>query len=132
MSEIKIIFKLKSGNQLIDEATSEAPLVFTLGDGTLDECLNSCVAEVKQGETHTFLLDPENAFGFTDEDKLQLLDKEDFSQDLELKKDEMIEFETPNKTQVLGRIEKINKNDVLVDFNHPLAGHNLSFEVTVL
>ena len=132
MSEIKIAFTLKSGNDLIDEATKKEPLVFTLGDGTLDECLNSCVAEVKQGETHTFLLDPEHAFGLMDEDKLQLLDKQDFSEEIELKVDEMIEFETPNNTQVLGRIEKINKNDVLVDFNHPLAGHNLSFEVTVL
>jgi FKBP-type peptidyl-prolyl cis-trans isomerase 2 len=132
MAQIKVAFKLISNKQLVDEATKKEPLVFEIGDGTLDTCLENCIKQVKQGKTQTFLLSPEEAFGFMDEDKFQLIDINDFAQDLELKIDEMIEFEAPNNTQVLGRIDAINKKDVLVDFNHPLAGHNLSFEVSIL
>jgi FKBP-type peptidyl-prolyl cis-trans isomerase 2 len=132
MAQIKVAFKLISDKQLVDEATKKEPLVFEIGDGTLDACLENCIKQVKQGESQTFLLSPEDAFGFMDEDKFQLIDNNDFAEDLILKVDEMIEFEAPNNSQVLGRIETVNKNDVLVDFNHPLAGHNLTFEVRVL
>ncbi|MBT4923859.1 MAG: hypothetical protein HON13_05015 [Candidatus Thioglobus sp.] len=46
--------------------------------------------------------------------------------------DAAVEFETPTGDAYVGCIDKINGNDITVNFNHPLAGADVSFQVEIL
>ncbi|MBT6022401.1 MAG: hypothetical protein HOG86_03220, partial [Candidatus Thioglobus sp.] len=54
MANYSIHYKLSHANgALVDEAWDQ-PLVFEVGDGQLDPCLEKCVLDAKLGELQTF------------------------------------------------------------------------------
>jgi len=132
MAKYKIHYKLSHSNgTLVDESWDE-PLVFELGDGQLDPCLESCVVEAKVGELQTFLLSSSEAFGDSYDEAFQVMQRSDFPMDLNIELDEAVEFETPAGDSYVGCIDSIDGDDIRVNFNHPLAGADVSFQLKVL
>ena len=132
MAKYKIHYKLSHSNgALVDESWDE-PLVFELGDGQLDPCLESCVVEAKVGELQTFLLSSSEAFGDSYDEAFQVMQRSDFPKDLNIELDEAVEFETPAGDSYVGCIDSIDGDDIRVNFNHPLAGADVSFQLKVL
>ncbi len=132
MAKYKILYKLSHANgALVDESWDE-PLEFELGDAQLDPCLESCVESCKINELQTFLLSSNEAFGPIYNEAFQVMSRLDFPQDLKIELDAVVEFKTPTGDSYVGCIDKIQGNDITVDFNHPLAGADVSFQVKVL
>ncbi len=132
MAKYKILYKLSHANgALVDESWDE-PLEFELGDAQLDSCLESCVESCKTNELQTFLLSSNEAFGPSYNEAFQIMSRSDFPQDLKIELDAVVEFKTPTGDSYVGCIDKIQGDDITVDFNHPLAGANVSFQVKVL
>ena len=132
MAKYKILYKLSHANgALVDESWDE-PLEFELGDAQLDSCLESCVESCKTNELQTFLLSSNEAFGPIYNEAFQVMSRLDFPQDLKIELDAVVEFKTPTGDSYVGCIDKIQGDDITVDFNHPLAGANVSFQVKVL
>lgn len=132
MAKYKILYRLAHENgALADEAQDEA-LVFELGDGQLAPCLESCVQAAEIGRLQTFLLNADEAFGAVDAAAIQKMKRADFPEDIALEIDAIIEFKTPANVAYAGCITQINGADITVDFNHPLAGCAVSFQVEVL
>ena len=44
----------------------------------------------------------------------------------------IISFTLPSEQEIPGKIQHIGTDSVQVDFNHPLAGHNLRFELEII
>ena len=63
---------------------------------------------------------------------VQSLPRESFAPDFALEEGALIEFSAPDGTRHAGRVRELHDHDVLVDFNHPLAGRRVKFEVEVL
>ena len=132
MAKYKILYKLSHANgALVDESWDE-PLEFELGDAQLDSCLESCVESCKTNELQTFLLSSNEAFGPSYNEAFQIMSRSDFPQDLKIELDAVVEFKTPTGDSYVGCIDKIQGDDITVDFNHPLAGADVSFQVKVL
>ncbi|SHN92854.1 FKBP-type peptidyl-prolyl cis-trans isomerase SlpA [Bathymodiolus heckerae thiotrophic gill symbiont] len=132
MAKYKIYYKLCHANgALVDEAWSE-PLLFEIGDGQLDPCLERCVLEAKPGELQTFLLSASEAFGDSFDEAFQVMQRDDFPDDLKIELDAAVEFKTPTGDSYVGCIDSIEVDDIRVNFNHPLAGTDVSFQVKVL
>lgn len=132
MASYKIYYKLSHANgTLVDEAWDE-PLTFEIGDGQLDPCLESCVLEAKLNELQTFLLSAFEAFGESYDEAFQVMQRSDFPIELKLEVDAAVEFETPAGDSYVGCIDQIDGNNISVNFNHPLAGADVSFQVKIL
>ncbi|MDG2394768.1 FKBP-type peptidyl-prolyl cis-trans isomerase [Candidatus Thioglobus sp.] len=132
MASYKIHYKLSHANgALVDEAWDE-PLVFEIGDGQLDPCLERCVADAKLGELQTFLLGASEAFGDSYDEAFQTMQREDFPDDLNLELDAAVEFKTPTGDSYVGCIDRIKGDEIRVNFNHPLAGADVAFQVKIL
>jgi len=58
--------------------------------------------------------------------------KNAFSKEMALEIDQVIGFTSPTGEEFPGRIIKIGESSVEVDFNHPLAGHGILFDVQIL
>ena len=132
MANYSIHYKLSHANgALVDEAWDQ-PLVFEVGDGQLDPCLEKCVLDAKLGELQTFLLGASEAFGECYDEAFQFMSRDDFPKDFNFELDAAVEFETPAGDAYVGCIDQIEDNQIRVNFNHPLAGADVSFQVKVL
>ena len=132
MANYSIHYKLSHANgALVDEAWDQ-PLVFEVGDGQLDPCLEKCVLDAKLGELQTFLLGASEAFGECYDEAFQFMSRDDFPKDFNFELDAAVEFETPAGDAYVGCIAQIEDNQIRVNFNHPLAGADVSFQVKVL
>jgi FKBP-type peptidyl-prolyl cis-trans isomerase SlpA len=108
------------------------PLEFTMGDGTLNEGLELGLYGMKAGEEETLTLMPEQTFGFHDPDNIHEMPLSDFDSSMQLQEGLIIGFTTPAGDEVPGMIKQLDTDTVYVDFNHPLAGHELLYRVKIL
>ncbi|MEO1940874.1 MAG: FKBP-type peptidyl-prolyl cis-trans isomerase, partial [Candidatus Thioglobus sp.] len=107
MASYKIHYKLSHANgTLVDEAWDE-PLLFEIGDGQLDPCLEKCVLDAKLGELQTFLLSSSEAFGDSFDEAFQVMQRSDFPADIKLELDAAVEFNTPAGDAYVGCIDSI-------------------------
>ena len=132
MAKYKIFYKLThASGKLVDESL-DIPFEFCSGDGQLDPCLESCIEEAKVGKLQTFLLSASEAFGQVYGKAIQVMSRDEFPEDMTIKIDNGVEFETPTSESYIGCIDKIDGDDITVNFNHPLAGCDVSFQVEIL
>jgi len=133
-SSVLINYTLALENGTVVESTHDTdPLRLSLGDGTFIEGLESVLIGMKVGERQCLQLDPREAFGFPDETNVHMLTRDKFPEDMPLEKDLIIGFTTPSGEEIPGRIMEMPDDDlVIVDFNHPLAGHSVTFDVEVM
>ncbi|MCK4742591.1 MAG: FKBP-type peptidyl-prolyl cis-trans isomerase [Sulfuriflexus sp.] len=133
-SSVLINYTLAIEDGTVVESTEGTdPLRFSLGDGTLIEGLEAVLLDMKVGDRQCLQLEAVEAFGFADETNVHMLTRDKFPEDMPLEKDLIVGFTTPSGEEVPGRIMEMPDDDlVVVDFNHPLAGHAVTFDVEVM
>jgi FKBP-type peptidyl-prolyl cis-trans isomerase SlpA len=132
-SEVVMHFSLslKDGT-VADGSTEDEPLSFKMGDGSLIEGLEMVLYGLKVGEKQTLEIEPRDAFGFPDEEKIHEMSRNEFADEFDIKEGVIISFSTPSGEEIPGTIIEIKDDIVVVDFNHPLAGHTIQFFVEIL
>lgn len=108
------------------------PLTFTLGDGTMVETLEQALLGLNRNSDTHILISGDEVFGASNSDKIQCMHNTDFPSEMELAVGQVIAFTTPAGDEIPGQILNIDGEEILVDFNHPLAGHMIDFRVKVL
>jgi len=122
---------LEDGTDVDASGEGEA-LEFTLGDGTLYEHLEAHLLGLHAGDRERFLLGPEEAFGFRDSDNVHAMARGEFPPEMALEPGTVIQFDTPGGDAIPGTVFEVDNESVSIDFNHPLAGRNLIFEVEII
>lgn len=110
----------------------EEPLSFTMGDGTLVRGLELGLYGLRPGDTQRLELYPEQAFGLRNPDKIHSMPRADFDDEMVLEPGVIIGFETPDGEEIPGSVLSVSDESVEVDFNHPLAGHTVIFDVEII
>jgi len=115
-----------------DTSREDEPLRFVVGDGSLVDTLERRLYGLRAGDQRVFELQPHEAFGYSDLDNIHRLPRADFPADLPLEPGTIIGFDTPSGEEVPGTIQGLEDDVVVVDFNHPLAGYEITFDVEIL
>jgi FKBP-type peptidyl-prolyl cis-trans isomerase SlpA len=110
----------------------DEPTTFVMGDGTVSEGLELALCGLVAGDTQSLTLQPDQAFGPRDEAKVQPMPRANFSLEMDLEPGLIIGFTTPDGNEVAGIVQEVKEQDVVMDFNHPLAGMEVIFRVEVL
>ena len=117
----------------IAESTFDGePHTFTLGDGSLLPGLELALYGLRPGDTQRLVLHPAQAFGARDPAKLHHMPRSVFADDLSLDPGNIIGFTDPGGVEISGTVLSVTDTAVEVDFNHPLAGHAITFEVEII
>ena len=120
---------LEDGHQ-VDSTRNGQPATFVVGDGSLPEGFESVLLGLEPGDDAQFELDPEAAFGPHREENVQWMPEGRFDgMDLELG---LIVSFAQAEGELPGVVSAIENGKVCVDFNHPLAGKRLIFDVSVI
>jgi FKBP-type peptidyl-prolyl cis-trans isomerase SlpA len=118
---------------VVEESTAEEPLEFTVGDGTLPAALEARLLGLREGMRASFVITSDQlVFGPRDPGRLQRVARADFPESDPPAAGVIHAFHLPNGMDVIGTIMEVGDEEVLVDFNPPLAGRDFVFDVTVL
>jgi FKBP-type peptidyl-prolyl cis-trans isomerase SlpA len=108
------------------------PATLQLGSGELAAPLEHCLIGVNVGERHVFLLDADQAFGAHNPQLTQRMARTALPPDSSPELHGLIQFAAPNGDKFTGIVRELDDEAVLVDFNHPLAGEPVRFEVEII
>ncbi len=108
------------------------PATLALGQGELAEGLERCIDQAEPGRRYVFQLEPQDAFGERRDELVRSMPRAGFSPEMALEPGTVIEFSAPDGSRHAGLVRDANDHEVRVDFNHPLAGRAVRFEIEVL
>ncbi|WP_116963354.1 FKBP-type peptidyl-prolyl cis-trans isomerase [Fastidiosibacter lacustris] len=133
-SFIKMHFKirLKDGSIAEDTNTYDRPYIFQMGKGVFSERVEKELCGLQIGANRKMMLMPEDAFGDKNPAMIYEVPKKRFPSDMELEEGLIVAFSQKDGTELPGVITLIQENDVTVDFNHPLSGQVILFDVDIL
>lgn len=123
--------RLEDGT-LVESSHDMEPIEFEMGDGTLINGLERALYGLAAGAQQSIRISPKEGYGERDADRLHRLPRVHFDTDMPVDAGTIISFELPSGEEVPGMIVAADGETVQVDFNHPLAGHEIIFEVNVL
>ena len=117
---------------VLDTTKEKEPATFVVGDGNLLAGFEQSIYGLKAGDKRSVVLEPEQAFGPYNDDNLQRIHRSRFNQDMTLEPGVVIGFADKSNTEIPGVIKSLEGDEVVIDFNHPLAGRDLTFEVEII
>ena len=123
--------------ELMERATKEAPLEFIFGTNSMLQSFENQIEGKGIGDTFTFTLTPDEAYGAYEDEKILELPKSVFQVDGEIDEDILFEGNTvpmmdSDGNKLMGSVIEIKEDVVSMDFNHPLAGEIMHFSGNVI
>lgn len=109
-----------------------SPATLQMGGGQLADTLESCLIGMPAGERREFDLAPEQAFGQHNPRLVERIARSALPDSMELKENSVVEFSAPNGATFAGFLRELGPDNALFDFNHPLAGKPIRFEVEII
>ena len=115
----------------IDSNVGEALLTFSPGTGELLPALEEELAELKVGDRKRITLSPEKAYGEVQQDAFHEVEAEDLPEEARTVGAELVAEDEEGNERPL-RIHEVKGDKIVLDFNHPLAGETLTFDLHVV
>ncbi|XBS70498.1 FKBP-type peptidyl-prolyl cis-trans isomerase [Acerihabitans sp. KWT182] len=133
-SAVLVHFTLKLEDGTLAESTrrENKPALFRLGDHSLSAALEATLLGLRVGETKSFSLAPEEAFGPSNPDLVQFYSPRDFLETGVPEVGTIMLFTAMNGNEMPGVVLAVTDESVTVDFNNPLAGRRVFFDIEVL
>jgi FKBP-type peptidyl-prolyl cis-trans isomerase SlpA len=132
-STLLLFFKLQleDGTE-VESNYGEDAIEFQMGDGSLTPGMEDALMDKAIGDTVSVILSPELAFGMPDENNIHNMPISDFPDNMPPEEGQVIAFDGPDDSEIMGTIVAINKDEVEVDFSHPLAGRVIQFSADIV
>ncbi len=121
---------LESGEE-VDTTRRGDPAMLTIGDGNLLPGFEAVLMGMQAGDDAQILLEPDEAFGQHRLENVQTLRRDRFGADIVLEEGLLVSFSGPGG-ELPGVVREVMEDHVEVDFNHPLAGRRIVFDVSII
>lgn len=129
-SKVKFDYTLTVDGTVRDTSAGREPLEYTQGAGQIIPGLEEEMAGLSVGDKKTVKIAPEKAYGILQEEAIKRVPKEAISNADQLKIGDMVGASNEGHT-FRATVKEVTDKEVTLDFNHPLAGKELSFDVEV-
>ena len=125
--------RLDSGEQIRGSAEAPVYLQFVAGYGEVLPGLERRLWGLREQEAVEFVVPAAEAFGAYEPENIQVWSPKVFPPDMELRVDQkVIPANLPFPPEYPLTIKEVREDAVILDMNHPLAGHDLHYQVRVL
>ena len=122
---------LTDGTEFDNSRARGQTVSFEIGSGRMISGFNDAVVGMTVGETKKVTLAPEQAYGVRNENALQNVPRDAFSEDFNFEIGGMIQGNGP-RGPFLAKIHEVGDQEIILDMNHPLAGQELNFEIELV
>ncbi|MEH6582012.1 MAG: FKBP-type peptidyl-prolyl cis-trans isomerase [Halioglobus sp.] len=121
---------LEDGSE-VDSNFGGEPVNFVFGDGSLLPGFEHLLLGMGAGQRNMFTVLPENAFGQPNDNNVQCISRDHFDDDVDLEIGLVFSFADAGGGELPGMLLSFDEEEVEVDFNHPLAGRKILFDVLI-
>ena len=108
------------------------PITFEVGSGQMISGFDSAILGMQEGETKSFTVSCADAYGERVEKNVQNIPRQAFPPDFKFVEGATVQGNQPDGRQFLAKIVSQTDEAVMLDFNHPLAGQDLNFEIELM
>jgi FKBP-type peptidyl-prolyl cis-trans isomerase 2 len=115
---------------VFDDSEGRTPLAFTVGLGQVIPGFERAVVGLEPGDSTSVSVEPEDAYGPHHAELRHTVTVDDFATEPYVGGE--VNIVSPDGDEIPGRIVAVEGDEVTLDFNHPLAGETLIFEVTLV
>lgn len=117
---------------VFDSSDGSEPLEFTLGASQVIPGFEEAITGMSVGEKKTVTISASKAYGQRNEALVKSIDRSNFAPGIELKVGLMMRLTMDNNESIIVQITGLNDKEVTLDANHPLAGKDLTFDITLV
>ena len=134
---VSVHYTLTVDGQIADQSREGQPLQFICGAGMLLPKFEGAIMGKEPGEKVSFTLEPKDGYGEIIPEAIVELPKTVFMMDGKVADEilfvgSQIPMSTADGQPMMGIVKEVKEESVVMDFNHPMAGKTLNFEVTVV
>jgi FKBP-type peptidyl-prolyl cis-trans isomerase 2 len=129
---VKVQYTLKVDGKVVDSSVGREPLQFTAGSHQIIPGFEKAVMGMKVGQKKSFSVSPAEGYGPEDPKAIKSVPKNQIPPDIKPKAGMLLDTQGKNGQRVPVRVVKVKKDVVVINFNHPLAGKTLNYDVEVL
>ena len=122
--------RLEDGT-VFDSTAEKKPLMVMLGRKEVIAGFEEALYDTVAGEHKTFTVPPEKGYGITKPELIETIKRSDLPDDVDYIVGAQIEITNPDDSVYYVMVIDQDEHSVTFDGNHPLAGKNLIFDVTV-
>ena len=128
---LEYVLRLDDGD-VIDSSEEEGPLEYLHGYGQIIPGLEKALVGMSVGDRKTVVVPPDEAYGDVDMEAFEIVPRSMFPDDIELEEGLELSLRDVETDEPFdATIAEIRETEVMLDFNHPLAGETLHFEVHI-
>lgn len=130
---VKLHYTGKLGDgQVFDSSLQREPLEVKLGEGKLIPGFEKGLVNMKVNEKKTITIPKEEAYGEVEKSLFQKIPNENLPPEIKPEVGMGLMSQNPDGSEQQLRIADVKEGFIIVDANHPLAGHDLTFELELL
>lgn len=131
--KVKLDYTLKVDGEVVETTVGKQALEYTQGQGMLIPGLEQALEGMKVGEEKDVKIEPKDAYGDINKDALREFPKSSFPADFKIELGTVLEIKDEKSGEAVpGVIWDVKDDKVTINFNHPLAGKTLEFNVKIL
>ncbi len=130
--QVSFDYTLTVDEKLVDSSKARGPLKYTQGKGELISGLTRQLAGMRIGDEKQIVVAPEEAYGMVDPTAFKEMARSTLPKNVEPQVGMFLQVKSPDGQVFPVRISELKKDSVVIDFNHPLAGKKLFFQVKIV
>jgi FKBP-type peptidyl-prolyl cis-trans isomerase SlyD len=129
---VSMEYSLHVDGELLDTSDGQGPLQFLVGYGNIISGLESEMMGMKIGDSKKVVVQPADGYGEFDDAAFMEVPRAQFPKDMQLEEGVELTVRDDEGHAQYARVETVSANAVTLNFNHPLAGAELHFDVKVI
>lgn len=130
--KVKMDYTLKIEGAVIESSVGKQPLEYEHGAGKIIPGLESQLEGLHVGDSKTVVVQPKDGYGEVNPQGFKDIPKTAFPKEMKPEKGMVIEMQGPNKETMPATIWEVKDDKVVLNFNHPLAGKVLEFDIKII
>ena len=129
---VQIEYVLTVDGQVVDNTDEREPLEYLQGHQNIIPGLEKALYGMKTGESKNVVVAPTDGYGEFDPEGIVDVPRREFPDTIPMQIGTELQVRDQNDSVQYAIIKEIGDETVKLDFNHPLAGHTVIFEVEIL
>ncbi|MFC1997227.1 peptidylprolyl isomerase [Chloroflexota bacterium] len=125
-------YSLTVDGEIVDSSDDDGPIQFLQGYGNIIPGLETHLGGLAVGESLQVSVGAKDAYGEFDPEQIVDIPLDEFPEEICVEPGVELEMKDQDGDMLFARIVSVGKSRAKLDFNHPLAGKQLTFDVTIL
>jgi len=131
-SKVNFDYTLTVDGEVVDSSDGRDPFTYTHGEGQIVPGLERNLEGLHAGDKKKVAVLPEEGYGVVDPNAFKDVPRSTLPADVNLEPGMMLQAQNPNGNIFTVKIIEVKDDIVTIDFNHPLAGKMLNFQVKIV